>query len=73
MSDEYPIPGTTADRILQLLRGHPGLSVNAIKNALNQNPHPVRTYLAVLLKKGLIVDNPNEQGHHAYSAVENAR
>lgn len=63
-TSRYPIPGTNADLILAWIKDNPGVSVSGIVKGTGLNPSPARTYIANLVKFGLIDDARDEIGHH---------
>lgn len=65
-----PKPGSMAARILIHVQANPGVSTNGLLTALDLNPSPARTCLKLLMSHELIVDNPNEHGHHSYTITE---
>ncbi len=68
MAKTYPMPGTHAERILNLIVANPGITANGIITALSMNASPARKCLTALQSRGLIVDQPDGEGNHHYSA-----
>jgi hypothetical protein len=64
----YPRPGSHAERILQFIEANDGTTTNGVISGLKLNPSIVRKCLAVLMDRGLLIDRPDEQKHHHYSA-----
>ncbi len=67
MSKRYPVPGTNAERILHFIISNPGTTTNGVITAMKMNASPVRKCLVALEAKGLIEDQPDEDGNHHYS------
>lgn len=64
----YPIAGTHADRVLAFVRSKPGVTTNGVIEGLKLNPALARKCLANLLEHEAILDEPDENGHHHYTA-----
>lgn len=66
---DYPLAGTNADKVLEAIKGEPGISTNQIIKQTSLNPAVVRKCLANLIERGRVTDNPTSHGYHSYSAV----
>jgi hypothetical protein len=69
-TSSYPRPGSHAERILVYVTANDGTTTNGIISGLKLNPSIVRKCLAVLMERGLLRDNPDENRHHHYSAAK---
>ena len=66
----YPRTGTNAQRILEHIRGNPGVSRNAVISTLDLNPSVVKKTIRALMDHDLVVDNPDDRGFHRYSVKD---
>lgn len=64
----YPRPGTHAARVLDHIKANPRITKNGIIEGLKLNPSVVRDLMRTLIDKGLVVDEPDAEGRHHYSA-----
>ena len=64
----YPRPGTHADRVLIHIRANPRITKNGIIEALKLNPSVVRDIMRTLIDKSLVIDEPDNEGRHHYTA-----
>lgn len=64
----YPKSGTHAERILDFISKNEGTTKNAIITGLDLNPGIVRKCIIALMAAELLVDTPDGNGHHHYTA-----
>lgn len=64
----YPLPGTHAETIRDYVIANPNTTTNGIIEGLKMNPSVVRKCLAVLVDRGVLVDAPDDNKHHHYTA-----
>ena len=63
--DIYPYPDSQAERALLFIRANPGCSKNAVTLHLATSPVNSARYLQKLAKRGLVVMETDERGHHS--------
>lgn len=66
--DNYPLPGSHAERVLKHIISNPGITKNKIIHNLELNPSVVRGIMKTLLQCGLVSDAPDDQQYHHYSS-----
>ncbi len=64
------LEGSRAQQILDHIANNPGTTKNAIITALDINPSVARKYTQLLIRRGLVVDEPDENGYHHYRVKE---
>lgn len=64
----YPLPGTNAERVLEYVLANPETTTNQIIEKLAMNPTVARKCLKSLIDHSKIRDEPDENGHHHYTA-----
>jgi len=64
----YPRPGTHAETILKYVQSNDRTTTNGIISGLKMNPSIVRKCLGVLVERGMLLDEPDENQHHHYTA-----
>jgi DNA-binding IclR family transcriptional regulator len=63
---QYPQAGTRAQEVLGYIARNPGTTTNGIITGLEFNPSVVRKCLTALIGRGIVVDEPDTNGHHHY-------